>query len=161
MRETNFFKVKDDLVEFNCFKCVIPKSDEIVENYFSSRQDLKHKLDHALEQIGNSEVIQVVGQNEVGKTIVSSYIKSKFPSSTIVEHNGFISNLTSMFKDLGVLTKEYGTTIVDDIHLINNGIPVTGSASDIKDFYLENKYDISVIQIHVNEEKEFYIEYIK
>ena len=161
MRKTNLFNVKDGVVELSCFECVNPKSDDIVENYFSSRQDLKHKLDYALKQIGNREIIQVVGQNAVGKTIVSSYINSKFPSSTIVEHKGFISDLATMSKDLCTLTKEYGTTIIDNIHLLNGCMPVIGSVSDIKDFYSENKYDVSVIQIYVNGEKELDIQYIK
>ena len=55
MLETNLFKVKEDGVTLSCFEYVNPKSDEIVENYFSSRQDLKYKLDYALEQIGNRE----------------------------------------------------------------------------------------------------------
>lgn len=161
MLETNLFKVKEDGVTLSCFEYVNPKSDEIVENYFSSRQDLKYKLDHALEQIGNREIIQVIGKNEVGKTIVSSYIDSKFPSSTIVEHKGFVNDLTTMFKDLGTLTKEYGTIVIDDIRVMNNGIPVTGSVSDIKDFYLENKCDVAVIQLCENKEKEFDVKYIK
>lgn len=161
MRKTNLFSVEEDVVVFSCFECVSSKSDEIVEKYFSSRQDLKHKLDYALKQIGNREIIQVIGQNEIGKAIVSSYISSKFISSIIVEHKGFVNDLTAMLKDLGILTKEYGTTIIDDIRLLNSGTPVMGSISDIKDFYSENKYDVSVIQIYVNEEKELDIQYIK